>query len=214
MPLTPPELNAAQKEFKAPSEQNGFSIEDLNPQENPEREANYERIRQGLIRYFKTVRFHKERAEDLAQDVLFKAWQKRDQFDKRSSLMTWIMSIARNHGLSKIRNNIKSDYNPELAVSLDAIFGTPSKLRNPEEQLIKERELKALRQAAAVVLPSFPSEYSQIWELRVNQGISVKETAEILEIPEGTVKGDLHRVVSKIKEIMLNSETEKPKKTN
>ena len=204
-----PEFAADQNgEADKPAIPNGFSIEDLNPQ-NPDSEANHERMRQILIRFFKNNTLYHEHAEDLAQEVLLKAWLNRDQFDNRSSLMTWVHRIARNYSFGVHRHNRHSDKNPNLTDSLETVLKTHSAEDNLEEQLIYRGKVRGLREAAEVAFSRFPSSYKEAWDLRINKGMNVKDIAESLNIPEGTVKSRISRITEEIRNIMAGRQTVK-----
>ena len=47
------------------------------------------------------------RSEDLSQEALLSAWRKRDSFDGRAGLRTWVFAIARNHWLTGLRQQAR-----------------------------------------------------------------------------------------------------------
>jgi len=128
-------------------------------------------------------------AEDVVQDVFLKIIKNIDTFKGKSSLSTWIYRIAYNEALMHLRQRKKlsrvnySDYKESQITNKDiGLFVNWSLL--PDE-IAEEHELKArIDQALALM----PIKYRMVLLLRALEGLSVKETAEILRLKENSVK--------------------------
>jgi RNA polymerase sigma-70 factor (ECF subfamily) len=116
------------------------------------------------------------RAEEVTQDIFLKLWQALPGYDGRAALSTWLYTIARNTCLSAVR--AESYRRTEL---LDEAFAGRSEPR-PAAHLDLERRLAALPDAQREALTLFYLEDR-----------SIADVAEILDMPEGTVKSLLHR---------------------
>jgi RNA polymerase sigma-70 factor (ECF subfamily) len=138
-------------------------------------------------------------AEDAVQDALLSAYKHLHEFRGQSLMSTWLTSIVRNSALMQLRKR------PRLVhVSLDAPINEQREYSeserladhrgNPEDQC-REAEVKARLRELAVQLP--PA-LRRTFHLRELQGLSIQETAGILEVAEGTVKAQLTRARAKL----------------
>jgi RNA polymerase sigma-70 factor, ECF subfamily len=133
-------------------------------------------------------------AEDAAQETAIKVFRNLHHFRGDSQFRTWVLSIARNEGLSRIRKteNRRED-------SLDALTDgeagdfTPAILTSwreiPTEALERQELGTLLRQA----IEGLPEIYRNVVLLRDIEEMDVRETAAALGITEGAVKVRLHR---------------------
>jgi RNA polymerase sigma-70 factor (ECF subfamily) len=138
-------------------------------------------------------------AEDAVQDALLSAYKHLHEFRGQSLMSTWLTSIVRNCALMQLRRR------PRLVhVSLDAPINEQGEYSeserladhrgNPEEQC-REAEIKArLRELALQLSPAL----RRTFYLRALQGLSIHETAGILQVAEGTVKAQLTRARAKV----------------
>lgn len=118
-------------------------------------------------------------AADLTQQSFLRAFTKIDQFAGRSTLETWLCRIAINEALQHLRRRRGSRYQP--------ILSEPMSPRGREEDLDERREL--LERALSRIDPELRSAFL----LREVEGLSYREIAEVIEIPEGTVGSRLNR---------------------
>ena len=154
-----------------------------------------ESIRQKLFQFSYLTCGQREDAEEVAQETLLQAFQHFDQLKQPAHVRTWIFRIARNCCLMKRR---KSIFAPKRELSLDALrpsFGKDRELdladwsALPDQQAI-DGELSAVLRSAIRELPDL---YQAALLLRDVEGLSTKETAEVLEVTEDAVKQRLHR---------------------
>jgi RNA polymerase sigma-70 factor, ECF subfamily len=133
-------------------------------------------------------------AEDAAQETVIKAYRNLQLFRGDSQFRTWVLSIARNEGLGRLRKN-QSRREDSLDALTDSEAGdfTPAVLTSwreiPAETLERE-ELGALLRKAIDGLPEI---YRNVVLLRDIEEMDVRETASVLGISEGAVKVRLHR---------------------
>ncbi len=133
-------------------------------------------------------------AEDAAQETVIKVYRNLHLFRGDSQFRTWVLSIARNEGLGRLRKN-----DNRREDSLDALTDgesgdfTPAVLTSwreiPAEALERE-ELGALLRKAIEGLPAI---YRNVVLLRDIEEMDGRETAAALGITEGAVKVRLHR---------------------
>ena len=117
-------------------------------------------------------------ADDLLSDVFLDVWRKATSFERRSSVSTWLLAIARHKALSARRRRTDVELNADLASTV----ADPAD--NPELVLQKKNREELLRRSLARLSP----EHGEIIDLTYYHGKSIKEVAEIIGINEATVK--------------------------
>ncbi|MCB0101628.1 MAG: sigma-70 family RNA polymerase sigma factor [Anaerolineales bacterium] len=139
-------------------------------------------------------------AEDVLQNTFLNALTHIAGFEGRSSLSTWLYRIAANEALMLIRKrkpNINiEDMQHENAddVPLPETFVDWSVL--PEKELVTGEGKKAIESA----VKRLPENLRMVFVLRDVEGISIKETAEILNLTEVNVKTRLLRARMALRE--------------
>ncbi|WP_420237864.1 RNA polymerase sigma factor [Telmatobacter bradus] len=135
-------------------------------------------------------------AEDLTQDVFLKIHSNLASFDhKRGSLQVWITTMTRNllvDNFRRTRNQRATDSLDEgwsEAEELKPIDRLTSRERSPHEAAAHKELEKMVQQALAQVSP----ELREAVILRDLQDMDYKEIAQVLGIPEGTVKSRISR---------------------
>jgi len=133
---------------------------------------------------------HGEEAEDAVQEILEKAFRALPRFRISQRFFPWLYTIGLNHLRSlerrrKRRRRLKIvNAEPERVLEFAA-----SEQGNP----VRRSELKEGERLAQEALDMLRIEYREVFVLRQIQGLSVQEVAEVLMMPEGTVKTHLHR---------------------
>ena len=133
-------------------------------------------------------------AEDAAQETVIKVYLNLKNFRGDSQFRTWVLSIARNEGLGRLRRqtNRRED---SLEAETDNQNGdfTPAILTSWREiptEALEKKELAAIVRAG---IESLPEIYRNIIFLRDIEEMDIRETAAALGISEGAVKVRLHR---------------------
>ena len=148
------------------------------------------KIHQLAFRYLK----NREDAEEVAQDVLLKVYQKIDAFRGDAALSSWIYRITFNAAMSRLREFKQNLPNaPENA--LDAEGLQPVKREVVDwSPLADETVLRSeMRKTLVHALKEMPVLYRAPVILRDVQGLSTKEASAILHVKEQTLKSRLHR---------------------
>jgi RNA polymerase sigma-70 factor, ECF subfamily len=133
-------------------------------------------------------------AEDAAQDTVIKVYRNLQNFRGDSQFRTWVLSIARNEGLGRLRK-AASRREDSLDAETDEQTGdyTPAILTSWKEvpsTALEQKELGALLRQAIDGLPAI---YRNVVLLRDIEEMDVRETAAALGVTEGAVKVRLHR---------------------
>jgi RNA polymerase sigma-70 factor (ECF subfamily) len=133
-------------------------------------------------------------AEDAAQETVIKVYQNLHLFRGDAQFRTWVLSIARNEGLGRLRKQ-GSRREESLDANTDEQTGdyTPAILTSWREIPSDALEQKELRQILLSAIQSLPEIYRNIVVLRDVEEMDIRETAAALGISEGAVKVRLHR---------------------
>ncbi len=132
-------------------------------------------------------------AEDVLQDAFLKAYAKLDQFQRQSSFYTWVVRIAVNEALMRLRRR-RGDRELPLDQEFDAgETMLPREVEdwrpNPEQQLARQELHRLLSESiASLALP-----YRVVFQLRDVDGLSTEETADVLHLTVPAVKSRLLR---------------------
>src|SRR5579862_5589139 len=146
-----------------------------------------------IYRLAKRITQNDEDAEDVLQDAFLKAYEHLDSFKGDSKFYTWIVRIAVNESLMKLRKR-KSDRTVPLDEPMD--LGEETVAReiavwedNPEQRYSREEMQKILDDAVEGLKPDFRT----VFVLRDIEELSTEETAETLGISIPAVKSRLLR---------------------
>jgi RNA polymerase sigma-70 factor, ECF subfamily len=133
-------------------------------------------------------------AEDAAQETVIKVYLNLHLFRGESQFRTWVLSIARNEGLGRLRKlgNRRED---SLDAETDEQTGdyTPAILTSWREVPTEALERKELGEMLRSAIASLPEIYRNVVLLRDIEEMDIRETAGVLGITEGAVKVRLHR---------------------
>ncbi|HEU4754219.1 MAG TPA: sigma-70 family RNA polymerase sigma factor [Armatimonadota bacterium] len=124
-----------------------------------------------------------DQASDAVQDAFLKAYNALAEYRGSGVFWPWIRRILVNHCLSLLRQRHSYLSLEELDRDL------ASHERSPEEQALAENEADAIRRA----MGRLPAHYRAALVLRVLEGLSYREIAQLLSVPESTVETWIHR---------------------
>jgi RNA polymerase sigma-70 factor, ECF subfamily len=134
-----------------------------------------------------------EDAEDVLQETFLKAFQHLPDFREDSRFYTWIVRIAVNEGLMKLRKRRSDKSVPMEDMVDDEGSVIPREVAdwrpNPEQQLAQVELETILNNAARSLPPTFRT----VFFLRDVEGLSTQETAEMLGLTVSAVKARLFR---------------------
>jgi RNA polymerase sigma-70 factor, ECF subfamily len=142
-------------------------------------------------------------ARDIAQDVFLRLYERLDRYDPaRGPFEPWFLTLATNLAL-----NARARAALRRTASIDASGPSAEGPREPPPdpkapsapQQAVETEARAAIRAAVRALPDL---YAGIVALHYLEGLGVKEIAERLEMPVGTVKIRLHRARATLRETL------------
>ena len=134
-------------------------------------------------------------AEDLLSEVFLDVWRQADRFEGRSSVSTWLMSIARFKALSARRRRTEAELDEKIETSI------ADTADDPEAALHKKNRGELLRQAVT----RLSLEHREIIDLVYYHEKSIDECAQILGIPAATVKTRMFYARKKLAELVKDA---------
>ncbi|MCE2616892.1 RNA polymerase sigma factor [Phocaeicola oris] len=135
-------------------------------------------------------------AEDIVQDTLMRAWEKREEWNRIDSIEAFCLTIARNLAIDRSRK--METQNVELISEREEQLDAST----PYDQLTENELLKLVHR----LVNELPEKQRSIIQLRDIEGKSYKEIADIMQLPEEQVKVNLFRARQKIKQKYLEIE--------
>jgi RNA polymerase sigma-70 factor (ECF subfamily) len=143
-------------------------------------------------------------AEDAVQDALLSALRHVHQFRGQAKMSTWLTTIVINSARMKLRRRSTSVQSTlyETDGQQDLLEDTLSDTRPGPEEAYREREIaETLAHATSRLSPTLRTTL----QLRDIDGLSIRETADLLGVPTGTVKARLARARMRVREAMSKS---------
>ena len=139
--------------------------------------------------FFMQLGGDEELAADATHDAFLRAYEARSRYQEGRKVDTWLFTIAYNICKNHYRSNA---YEAQLLASLDA---EPVS----SQQIEVELDAAALDQALEQVLAELPAPLHQIFSLHYQEELTIPQVAEIVGVPEGTVKSRLHKTMNIIR---------------
>ncbi|MDW0117740.1 sigma-70 family RNA polymerase sigma factor [Sporosarcina thermotolerans] len=130
-------------------------------------------------------------AEDLTQEIFITIYLKLGSFAGKSSIRTWIYSVA----INKCKDYLKSWHMRKITVQENIKELLKSSRRGPQDEVIEKLESEQL--VDLVLKLAVP--YREVILLYYYKHLSIKEVSEILGVSESTVKVRLHRGREKLR---------------
>jgi RNA polymerase sigma-70 factor (ECF subfamily) len=132
------------------------------------------------------------KAEDLISEVFLDVWRQAGKFEARSAVSTWLLAIARYKALSALRRRPDEELDDETAAAIE----DPGD--DPETALEKKDKGEILRKCLTTLSP----EHREIIDLVYYHEKSVEEVAEIVGIPQNTVKTRMFYARKRLSELL------------
>ena len=131
-------------------------------------------------------------AEDLISEVFLDVWRQATRFEGRAAVSTWLLAIARFKALSALRRKPEQELDEETAEAIEDTADTP------DIALEKKDKSAIIRKC----LTSLSAEHREIIDLVYYHEKSIEEVAEIVGIPENTVKTRMFYARKKLAELL------------
>jgi RNA polymerase sigma-70 factor, ECF subfamily len=158
------------------------------------------RYDRNVFRIAQHITHNEEDAQDVVQDAFLKAYQNLEQFQGNSKFYTWLVRIAVNEALMRLRKR-RNDRTVSLDEDVETEEGTmPREVAdwspNPE-QIYGQSELGDILKKT---IQGLPPGFRTVFVLRDIEGLSTEETAEMLGLSVPAVKSRLLRARLQLRE--------------
>ena len=152
-----------------------------------------ERHARKIFRLARHITKNEDDASDVLQEAFLKAYSRLDQFHGDAKFYTWLVRIAVNEALMRLRKR-KGDRTVSLDQDVETEEGSMQREvsddgPDPEEVYSREETRKILENA----IDSLADTYRSVFVLRDVEGFSTEETAEVLDLSVSAVKSRLLR---------------------
>jgi RNA polymerase sigma-70 factor (ECF subfamily) len=140
-------------------------------------------------------------AEDVITEVFLDVWKNAGRFEGRSTVSTWLLGIARHKALTAAAK-------PRPSESLDGenAMGVVDPVEGPEAAMHRKDQEALVRRCLRALSP----EHAQIIDLVYYQEKSINEIAEILGIPDSTVKTRMFYARKRLAVLIEAADTDRP----
>jgi RNA polymerase sigma-70 factor (ECF subfamily) len=142
----------------------------------------YRRHGRVLFRQILFVVSDRGMSEEILQDTLVAVWLNAASFRGDSKVRSWMIAIARKKARDRMRR-----HRPEMLDERD-LFERPDAAPGPELLALDRVEMADVATAVTML----PPRHREVLGLVFGAGLTLPEVADILEIPEGTVKSRLN----------------------
>lgn len=147
--------------------------------------------------------FDRDDALDVAQDVFVSAWRNLGGFRGEAALSTWLLKIAANRCLNRIRQrSARAGRETRLTPADgadDAPIDHPGREEDRPDRMAENREIGG---AIGKALARLDEDSRSIVILSDVEGLSYEEIADAAGMPLGTVKSKLHRARMALRKIL------------
>ncbi|KKC48150.1 MULTISPECIES: RNA polymerase sigma factor [Paenibacillus] len=140
--------------------------------------------------YFLTRRA--DAADDLSQEVFLSAYTSLHAYRGDGSVKGWLLKITRNKALHYLQSAFVRK------VTLTDMFKASGSAPGADTVFFDRMESRSLWEAVM----SLPRKYRELLILDYHYGLSRRETADLLGVPEGTVKSRAHRARKKLAQML------------
>ena len=135
-------------------------------------------------------------AEDAAQECFLRVWKHKDRLHEVNNAKTWLARIAWTTALDKRRSSRVMVSLSDEEAGAELMQSISDSAPAADEQLAERQKQKLLERLIA----GLPDELAQTLELSTVQELNSAEIAEVMKIPEGSVRTRLFRARKQLKE--------------
>jgi RNA polymerase sigma-70 factor, ECF subfamily len=131
-----------------------------------------------------------ERADDLVQETLLKAWKSHASFEPGTNMRAWLYTILRNEFYTQLRKRKRE------VEDADGVFAARLSVPAAQESHLDMEDMKA-------ALSKLPPDQREAIILVGASGFSYEEAAEICLVAVGTIKSRVSRARTRLGELLL-----------
>lgn len=134
-----------------------------------------------------------ERADDLVQETMLKAWKSFESFEQGSNMRAWLYTILRNEFYTQLRKRKRE------VEDADGVFAARLSVSGGQESHLDMEDMRA-------ALSQLPPDQREAIILVGASGFSYEEAAQICFVAVGTIKSRVSRARTRLAELLLPPE--------
>lgn len=138
-----------------------------------------------------------EEAEDAAQEIFVRIYRQLARYDAERKFSTWTLAIATNYCIDQLRRR-----RLQLVPLENIIPWARSRESGPENEALRGESRDEMQR----LLVRLPEKYRAPLVLRYWEDLSCAEIADVLGVPEGTVKTQIHRARKQLGKMLTGAE--------
>lgn len=136
-------------------------------------------------------------AADFVQEVFLRLWSSRARYREGDSVSTWMFSMA--------YNLCKNEYRHQSRCIVESVEGEGVMAEQTyEEDFELQMDVDTLDRLLHEELQLLPPDSRLLFALRYEEELTVPQVAEIVGVPEGTVKSRLNRLMGHLRQRLTN----------
>ncbi len=135
-------------------------------------------------------------SDDVGQETFIRFYKNLDKFEEKSSIKTYLVRIAMNRSIDELRRRKR------ISAKHQSIDDSVGSSWEPSEDGADLLESRSQRDLVRMGIKNLAEDHRAVIVLRMIDGYSTKETAEILGVPEGTVLSRLARAQKSLTAIL------------
>ena len=149
--------------------------------------------RDRLYRLALSMMLSESDAEDVVQDTMLRAWERRNEWQLKENIEAWLTAICKNIVLDRK----KSAYS--RVISLNSITNQVHTIKGPDNKLEQKESIELI----STLISKLPPPLSDLVRLRDIEGLSYREIAVHTSLSESQVRVYLHRARMRIRQEYL-----------
>lgn len=151
----------------------------------------HDRVRRFVMRLTR----NESTADEVVNEVFLEAWRHAGEFEGRSQVATWLMSIARFKAISECRRRSEAQLDDRTAAVIEDLSDTPS------ISMEKRQRSDILQKCLAKLTPI----HREVINLTYYQGKKIEEVAQFTGAPVSTIKTRMHYARSRMADLLAES---------
>jgi len=152
----------------------------------------YQRHNRSLFAFLVKMVRDRELAEEVLSETMLDIWRQAGRFEGKSSVTTWLFSIGHHKAVSRLRRMREVALDEEVAANIEDSGPTP-------DMQASDKDMSRL---LARLIECLSLDHREILQLAYYQEFSVQEIAEVLDLPENTVKTRMFYARQRLKALL------------
>jgi RNA polymerase sigma-70 factor, ECF subfamily len=153
----------------------------------------FKRFEPQVNRHLNRISRDQATADDLSQDVFYRVWERAEQWSGKGSARSWLLTIATNLALNHIRTVKRRrerplDPMPDPYAEDDETLAPSWMIDESAVGADEQLERAERSQLLTGLVNELPDDKREVLQLVYNAELDIRDVAEQLGIPEGTVK--------------------------